>query len=86
MELVRFILNRKRQRVGVVVSNEYNSVGWSLCHVTREKFNRDRGLEIARAREAKGSGTPVPESIQEDVGAMLNRSQRYFGKNVEGSL
>lgn len=77
-ELVQFIRDRHGKRIGVLVSNEYNSIGWSLCNVRKERFDRDRGLAIARGRAILGSGTKVPLSIIETVGKFLERTRRYF--------
>ena len=86
MEIVKYIRNRDNQKVGVLVSNGYNSVGWSLCHIGLERFNKERGIEIARGREARGTETMMPVSIAEDYAEFLERSRRYFDKDGSGAL
>lgn len=78
MELMKYIKDNKGRRIGVLVSNQYNSVGWSLCNIRKEKFDKEKGIEIARGREAKGTLTAIPMSIVEQVAEQLERSRRYF--------
>jgi len=62
----------------VVVSNGYNSVGYSVCS-HGDTFNKKRGLMIARAREANGfSIDHVPEFMKEHIAIMLEKSRRAF--------
>lgn len=80
MELIKYV-KRKGQRVGVVVSNERNSVGWSLCNVSKgDKFDKKKALEIARGRE-RALVNPLEKvcsSMRSPVEDMVERSRRYF--------
>lgn len=62
----------------VVVSNGYNSVGYSAC-AHGDTFNKKKGLMIARAREANGfSMDHVPEFMKEHIEIMLEKSRKAF--------
>jgi hypothetical protein len=66
----------KGKRVGMVVSNGYNSVGWSLCNKDDE-FDREKGLQIARQREQKKDTLEkIPYCIKQHVERMLERSKK----------
>ena len=63
----------------VVVSNGYNSVGYAVC-AHGDTFSKQKGLMIARAREANGfSMSHVPAFMVEHINIMLEKSRRAFG-------
>lgn len=65
--------------IGVVVSNSYGSVGYSVCS-HGDQFDKKKGLMIARAREAEGfSHKSVPEFMKEHINIMLEKSRKAFG-------
>jgi hypothetical protein len=89
--LIQYIRDPKtRQRRGVVVAVARETdfgVGWSLCHTKRggkglDRFDRDRGLQIALARATKYGRmwyqSKVPHSIYSDVDEMAARAGEYF--------
>jgi hypothetical protein len=79
MELMKYIKDKQGQRIGVVVSNQRNSVGYSLVHIGPDRFDPDLGLTIARGREMKGFDfNKVPVKAQGEINRMLDRSKRYF--------
>jgi len=65
---------------GVVVSNGYDSVGWSaISH--RDTFSKKKGLMIAREREKNGFNYDhVPEYMKEHIYSMLEKSRTRFNK------
>ena len=55
------------------------SVGWSLCSPTaKDKFNKQRALDIAFGRAYKMAVDDVPSSLKVDVAEMAKRANRYF--------
>lgn len=80
-----YILDNKDQRIGVLaVTNGYYDdrnivIGWSLCNFAAgDKFDRERGLEIAYERSAKHSIAPIPISIVPRYEAFLHRVKKYY--------
>jgi hypothetical protein len=86
-ELRRFLVNRKGNRVGVLVSNGRGSFGWSLCATTKgDKFNKEKALLIARGREATGFDVKkIPSSIVPEVSNFWERLNKYF-KEIDDLL
>ena len=87
-----FVLNRKRQRVGVVLAspapNGEVAIGWSLCNTKKgEKYDNDRGILIALGRARNYGGIdPVPTSLAKTAAFMVGRAKRYFkDKSVIGA-
>lgn len=77
------ILNRKHQRVGVVVAvkdplTKQVNIGWSLCFSKKDTFDNNLGMTIALGRADHGSTDPVPHSIRGEVNRMIDRAKRYF--------
>ena len=64
------------QLIGVVVALDKWSIGWSLCS-KKDKFNKQRALEIAIGRAEKSTAV-VPTSIKPVFVKMINRAMRYF--------
>jgi len=64
--------------IGVVVSNSYGKVGYSLCS-HGDSFDKKKGLMIAREREKNGFNLEnVPEFMKEHLNIMLEKSRRAF--------
>lgn len=52
--LVKYVRNKKGQRVGVVVAIDKNRIGWSKCNFSKgDRFDRERGKFIAQKRAEK---------------------------------
>jgi hypothetical protein len=83
-ELIEFVRSESGQPIGVVVacSRENNDVGigWSLCNVKLDKFDKEKALKIARGRANKIRYTrknlPVP--VRSTYKKMADRSFKYF--------
>lgn len=80
--LTNYIKNNKNQKVGFVVAklDEEGKIiyGWSLCN-KRDKFNRERGLEIALGRmDKKPSWLSAPYSVVPHLWKMMDRAKRYY--------
>jgi len=81
-EIHQFVLDKKGRRKGVVVakldpSDDAVYVGWSLTH-KNDKFDKERGLLIAKNRAYVGSNSVIPQSIENDVLVMVKRAMKYF--------
>lgn len=58
--LVKYVREGSRM-VGCVVAIGAGQVGWSICHPSKNKFNKDLAVEIASGRAEKGSSTELPK-------------------------
>jgi hypothetical protein len=80
-----YILDNKKQRVGVfaATTNETNPdtifIGWSMCNFSAgDRFDSQRGVEIAYQRSYKCSIAPVPMSMLHRYEAFKFRCKKYF--------
>ena len=87
--LIHYIKNRKGKRVGVLVAakpegQDIPMIGWSLCKVSVEPFNKYIGLMKAFSRIEQGcpfidEETPyLPNSVEAVMPVFENRIKRYF--------
>ena len=77
-------IKRGRGRpIGVLIALSEHEIGWSLCHVTLEQFNKKIGVEIATGR-AKNPNPKleVPPTIIKELEYFKDRAKRYFTKNT----
>ena len=79
LETVSNVKLSRGEPYAVLVSNQYNSVGWAIAS-HGDHFSKKKGLMIARAREANGFNMKlVPEFMHEYINKMLERSRAVFG-------
>lgn len=85
-KLVKYIRNEKGEPRGVVVAirngDEVN-YGYSLCHSTKDKWSKDKGVKIAERRAyAKEYLLPrVPKTqkvVEEAFRHISNRAVKYY--------
>jgi hypothetical protein len=69
---------RSNQLNGCIVAAGKNQVGWSLCHLSLDKFDKERAYQIALNRAVTGSVVPVPHSQREAYNKVVERATRYF--------
>lgn len=87
--LIHYVLDRKERRIGVLLAAKPADrggplMGWSLCNMKRDSFNKYIGL--AKALDRLQHGSPMindetfffPASIQEDLSYFAGRIERYF--------
>lgn len=93
-DLVQYIRKKRggqRVKAGVMIARKVKRkdrkevlVGWSKCKLSADKFDPQRGREIAEARiEArikKGRKTKAPPSIKDDLKKFMERCERYFDR------
>jgi hypothetical protein len=85
-QIYSFVLNNKRQRVGVLAAtlpfdgnDQRIHIGWSRCNKSMgDKFDAKKGIEIAVLRSAKRKGMVFPTSMLEDYLSFVERCKRYF--------
>jgi hypothetical protein len=87
--LIHYVLDRKGRRIGVLVAAKPSDavqpmMGWSLCNIKRDSFNKYIGL--VKALDRLQYGNPMiddetfffPTSIQADLVHFADRIERYF--------
>lgn len=78
-ELVQFVRNRHGQARGVMVATP-RGVGWSAVH-PRDRFDKDRALDIARIRAEEGTRKTPPSHVSEALTRFRDRASRYFRRD-----
>ena len=73
--LVKYVRNKKKKKIGVLVATGRDQVGWSLCRKT-EKFDSNKGIDIAMIR-TKSDEKPA-SSISKEYDKMVERAERYY--------
>lgn len=78
--ITEYVLNKKKQRIGVVLATKDRDrvvVGWSK---TRKKdvFDKNLGYQIAEDRALKDSIVAVPSDIVPAYNRIIDRAKRYF--------
>jgi len=85
--LVQHIRNGDKL-IGTVVALDKKAIGWSQCG-PRDKFNKKRGIEIAKGRALKGTTAKPTEKrkdiISEYVEKMKQRADKYFQEDYDAS-
>lgn len=78
---LQYVRNKHRERVGVVIGFPHlNRLGWSRVHSPLDKFDVQRGVEIAahRAMHGWGDTVQVPDDVSRVMGEMDDRLWRYL--------
>lgn len=75
-----YVKNENGQRIGIVTAISVDSIGWSMCHMSKDKFDKDLGLRIALGRAKNGSNTSIPRNsnLISTLDIMAERAARYF--------
>lgn len=88
--LIQYIKDSKQKRIGVMYAYKDDKnikIGWSKCNKL-DRFNRERGLEIAIGRAVEGSEVAQPRAVRKQLQEFTDRAHRYFnnpkGRRVEG--
>ena len=84
--LTQFVRNRKGNPIGIVVASKMLDcnvvrIGWSYTNVKAgDRFNKERGLGIARDRIHTDTNRKVPHAVLKvlDGGGFVDRSKHYF--------
>jgi len=78
--LIKYVRKGGNRKKGVLVAVQVDgkiNFGWSLCH-RRDKFNKDKGKQIAIGRAVCGKKVKIPESLKYDMDAFVARATRYY--------
>lgn len=80
--LICEMVRERHRRVGVIVGlreDESIKIGWAKCNVKLDKFDREKGLDMAEARARKILTSPkVPDCMRRQLNEFCARSIRYF--------
>lgn len=87
--LLEYIRDKNKQPRGIVVAYRDNEnqvqVGWSLCNIKVDKFNKEIGLAKAIESglpiwffESPTANTGVASSVKDNVNKMVKRAVKYF--------
>ena len=75
-------VRKNGKRIGIVVAIELDTdnvrIGWSLCNVKLDKFDRYRGLQIAVGRAIYNSTTDIPQSVYPTLTHFAQKAKRYY--------
>jgi hypothetical protein len=92
-ELVMYVRNRKRQKIGVVIAvsvpvpdnapHHIVKLGWSLCRQRSrtnpgDEFDKVFGVNKARGRAIQCGIGKRPHSVQKLIPQMVQQAQKYF--------
>lgn len=72
-----WVRNSKGHKVGVVLASGRSQIGWSLC-CKKDKFDKQKALELALVRATENSKEEVPHTIKTSYEKMVKRSKAYF--------
>lgn len=86
-QLIRYIRNNKNEPRGVAIALKVGDgiqYGYSLCHPDKDKWDREKGLLIAKKRAISPDGYKLPE-VEDRCSAVLatykhlsERAVKYF--------
>lgn len=92
--LLHYILDRKGRRIGVLlaakpIDSDRPLLGWSLCNIKRDQFNKYIG--ICKALDRLQHGNPMidddtfffPNTVQSLLPYFADRVERYFKAPAE---
>jgi hypothetical protein len=67
---------------GIVIASVVDgkiSIGWSYTkHTAGDRFDKERGIDIATARLSTGTNSKVPNLVGKVVTKMRDRAKAYF--------
>ena len=76
--LIEYLRDKNGNPIGVAVAVSKEDIGWSLCN-KRDKFNKQRALEIAVGRATKRDISDTkPVTILPLFNKIYARAQKYF--------
>ncbi len=86
-KITKYIRNKKGQPRGVVVairSGDEVTYGYSLCHSTKDKWDKKKGIQIAEHRALSDKPYLLPKApntqrmVQDAFQYISNRAVKYF--------
>jgi hypothetical protein len=89
-EIFQYIRDRKGKKIGIMLGKKVAGqvyIGYSLCNISKEPFDKKRGLEIADGRITKyieqgfvSEDEAIPHSIVPAFGEFYARAVKFFGQ------
>lgn len=83
--LMQFVRDNHGDPRGIVVAQSIDDkihIGWSFVNKkSGDKFNKERGLQIAIGRIEKNTNSVIPRDVNVVVDIIANRSRAYFKKD-----
>jgi hypothetical protein len=86
--MIEYVRTKKRQKRGVLAAKKINGkvfIGWSMCKLKMDKFDRDRGKQIAIGRANKGvmndDSIKLPGCIKKQAREFKKRCEKYYDTN-----
>lgn len=81
--IIQYFKRRNNSKKGVMVALpiEQEGVikfGYSLCRSALDKFNKERGIDIAVDRALCGRPLNVPDSMEEKFAYFKTRCNKYY--------
>lgn len=82
--IVRYIRNKKRQKLGVFVAEKKDDKifwGYSVCHSKKDIFNADWGKKLATLRMNKRKSyqiSELPQVVRQKLPYFLEGCRKYF--------
>lgn len=82
--LIQHVKNNKGQKIGTVVALGPNKLGWSKCNTKLDRFDKAKGVDIAKVRaKINEPDKPHNKYIQKVLDIMSKRAQRYYQDNLK---
>lgn len=81
MMLLKYLRDKKRQKIGMVIAISVDEIGWSKIRPGMgDKFVLQTGLDIAlaRAKIKRKRKKLIPQRVQTELTFMKERAKRYF--------
>lgn len=87
-ELITYVKNKRGEKIGLILATSFFAspndsdqkevrLGWSMC-CKKDRFDKERALQIARGRVVAGTDKNVPHTLKPEFFKMVKRSERYF--------
>jgi len=78
-----FVKNKNGEKIGVLVATSIDDfevgIGWSKVHTQLDKFNKERGEEIAIGRAIKAKDLIyIPLSFDKKMDDFIERCRKYY--------
>jgi hypothetical protein len=81
-----YVKNENGKRIGVVAATSPDNIGWSMCHIPKDKFDKKLGLQIAVGRANVGTAAIMPRKpeLETAMASLKYRIPKYFKCTTSG--
>jgi len=77
-QLIKYVRDKRGSRIGVLLAIGKDLIGWSKLHCGLDRWDREKGLDIAYGRAINGSNIELPTIIKNEMEDFTYRAGRYF--------